>query len=488
MPDSSNRPEYSFVQQGVATAFGSSSGGGSIGRHIIKPGCGVEYWSPSWDGECIIRILPAFNGSQELPFRYSARPHHYSDWLRSYECVRLFGVENPITMLLHDSCDPTYDPITSNPCWILFRAIDQAIKNGRALPEWPPLTIGGVGRGAQLSKPTKMYFVQCLMFRHNGKDYFGDGQLPRGFGPDDDMIVMGLPASAGDELVRQIEDRDIDWKGDPNDLRQFKCSDPVGINAGKFVHIFNREKDPRAGQQASNQAQPTSLASMMQQSQRSGAQLGGAGRGRGRRDDGPKGYNIFLTDTLSGNPGDFPAALTGTEPILSRKVKKFDDFLNFYTDEEQAHIIANLFPPSAILFAFRDRPNWIPASVRDRGNFDTRQPVSSAPAPVAPWMQQPTQPVVAAPQQMPAPVSQQAAAAVPPAGTGSSLADMYNSMTARGQTPAPTQQAPVQPAPQPVTPATQAAPPPDVDLDKVAAARARLAAASAATQPPANQS
>lgn len=374
------RQGYSFANQGAAAAANTNAA--SMGKHVLKRIPGVDLWSPAWGEETVIRMFPALdptNPDQFDPYRLSAGYCDFGDWIRVYEAVRNFG--NPgVTMLLHNGMNPSYDAQLMNPCWILYRAINQALSQGQGSGDWVPLTKGSQGKGAVLSKPSKLYLVQCAIFRHKSQDTFGPGKPPLGANPDGGpMIVMALPATAGESMIRQLEEKDEDWKGDPESYEQFKYGDPVGIDAGRFVHIYELGKDPRSRYNANRQpANPASIYSVAP-----GAAAGGRGFGAGGGGMEPKGYGTFITETLDGGPNDIPATLTGFESMVRNKVRPWDEILEFKSDEEQAHLVAPLFPPSAILYAWRDHPSWIPDNVREAGSYEARRPVSQNFAPSA---------------------------------------------------------------------------------------------------------
>ena len=380
--DSNMRPSrntrYSFAEQGTAI---SVSSGSTMGKHVLRRIPGVDYWSPSWDDECIIRCFPAVSREADSgfePTRYSNNHCDFSDWIRVYDAVRNFG--NPgVTMLLHDGMDPSYEAQIMNPCWILYRAINNALSQGQGQPDWVPLTRGGQGRGAQLSKPNKLYLVQCAIYRHKGKDTFGPGKPPLGASAEGPTIVMGLPSSAGESLLRLLEEKDEDWKGDPDDFAQFKHGDVVDLKTGGFIHFYQLGNDPRARYNTQRQAlSPASIYSSAPSAQSFG------------NNKDAKGYGVFITRTLDDRgPDDIPASLEGLEDMVRGKVRAWDDVLDFKSDEEQARLVAPLFPASAILYAWRDHPSWIPDSVREAANYESRSPVSSSAPPSAmsnaPW-------------------------------------------------------------------------------------------------------
>lgn len=362
------RTGYTFAQQGAAASAGSSSN--NFGKYVVKRIPGVDYWSPAWGEETVIRIFPALNpddNSEFDVFRVSNKPCDFGDWIRAYEAVRNFG-QPGVTMLLHNGLDQSYDAQMRNPCWVLYRAITQALNQGQGLAEWIPLTRGSPGRSAPLSRPSKLYLVQCAIFRHKSKDTFGQGKPPLGSSADGPTIVMGLPPSAGESLIKQLEEKAEDWKGQADDIAQYKYGDIVGADDGAFVHIYELGKDPRS--RAASQVNPASIYQSSTTSTKAGLD--------------PKGYGVFITKTLDDRPNDVPASLSGIEDLIKSKIRSWDTILDFKSDEEQARVIAPLFPASAILYAFREHPSWIPPGVREAGAYEAKKPVSSS----APAVQQ----------------------------------------------------------------------------------------------------
>lgn len=371
---------YSFATQGTATSVGS--GAGSAGKYVLKRLPMLDLWQPSWGEETIVRPYPMTvpgDSNQFDPYRFSTSYCDFGDWIRVYDAVRNFGSPG-VTMLLHSGQNPSYDAQLMNPCWILYRAINQALTQGQGLADWVPLTKGGAGKSAVLSKPTKLYLMQCAIFRHKSKDTFGPNQPPLGANQDGGpTIVMALPATAGEGLLRLLEEKNEGWNGDPNSYEQYKYGDPVGIDEGRFVHIYELGKDPRTRYNASRQSNPASIY----------ASSGNSGGAKGFGGLEPKGYGVFVTNTLDGGPNDLPATLTGMDQMVKQKVKQWDTILNFLSDEEQAHLIAPLFPASAILYAWRDRKSWIPDSVKESSGYEVKQPVSQNFGGQPSWNRQP---------------------------------------------------------------------------------------------------
>jgi hypothetical protein len=245
-PQSAGRPaarSYSFREHGRQNR-------GLSGDHIFRKGAGVEVFRPSWKGTTTtIRIFPALcpeNPDHFDPWRFSGEDNDYGDWIRNYPAVRNFG-DPGVTFILFDPKDSTYDPQT-NPCWMLFHAVDRAIANGVANPAWVPLTRGSQGRGAALKRPNDMSMVQGAIFQHNGKEYLP----PKGGTPSDAPHVIELPPSAVTSMLAEMNQKVREFRGDPTDYAgMYVHGDPVSLHAGAYVNFFQEGRDPRQQMQAS---------------------------------------------------------------------------------------------------------------------------------------------------------------------------------------------------------------------------------------------
>lgn len=334
-----------------------------VGNYILKPASGAALWNPSWNeqssAETVLRILPALD--EENPGKFL--PTHLSDdtlstWILRYDAVSQFGNfgmkgASGISMILHpDDNDPEYNPKMENPFWIILNSITNACKNAQDQPGWSSLIPSNFNRQVPFSAPRRFYFVQCFLFRHNGKNQFKDGRPPRGSGAEDPTIVMKLQATAGSALLKIMDQKVADWDQDPDDPKRF-VADPVAVHPGAFVHIYSRGNDPR---EANNTEAVDPYAVKASQNGPAGMM--------------PKGLDVFLTETLDGGPRDLPASLLGREALVCSKVKPWDKLIAFYDDKEQAHIICKHFMTcpdankrrlflSAIEYAFRGRRDWL---------------------------------------------------------------------------------------------------------------------------------
>lgn len=313
-----------------------------LGVHVLKRRPGLAYVRPTWEGtETVIRILPGIDtetGGFE-PTRVSEEMGRYGNWHCCYEAVRRFG-DPGITMLLHDGTNLHYNAFMQNPCWILYRAIKDACDKGTGRPEWFPLLNGADKRGATLSRPTEIVLVQAVVLRHNSKDQYGDQKGPYGLNDTDPTVIFEFSKSLAENFFNHIDECD------PNDPHVFRYGDPVSIEDGVFVHMYERGTDPNPKLTGGQKPQ-------------AGWAAKGGNQPRKGRGDRVFGYDVHLSKTLDGQPGDIPAALNGYENKVRAKVKPWGEVLEFLSDTEQAHLINPLFPASAILYAFRDKKDWI---------------------------------------------------------------------------------------------------------------------------------
>lgn len=316
------------------------------GIHILKRLPGLEYCRPSWNNtETVLRIFPGLcpeDPKQFDTFRVSEALGRYGAWQCCYEVARKFG-EPGVTYILHRGDDPHYNSYMQNPAWIIYRAIKDACEKGQGRPEWFPLLAKGEKASAPLSPPTEVVLVQAAVYRHESKDLYGEGQPPWGAGPSDPTVVFEFSKSAADKLFTLLDEEKEDWKGESDDLERFKHGDPVAIDKGVFVHLY------QTGTEIGNTPKKIS----------SSADMFGRKATFTKKAKGPIGYDCHLTSTLDGGDDDLPASFAGNENLIKNKCRLWDDILEFMTDQEQAHLINSLFPASAVCYAFRDRPDWI---------------------------------------------------------------------------------------------------------------------------------
>lgn len=325
------------------------------GNYILKRGAG-EIRKPTWNRtETVVRFLPCWNFEESRwePYRRSPSPMDLGDWIRRYDAVRGFG-DKGVTMLLFDPIEnPSYD-IQSNPCVILYRAINSAIDNKVSDPEWPSLLRGAPGKGAPLKRQQSIYIARVGIFRINSKDMATADRAPLGLAATDPAYFLELPKTAGEKLISMMEEQVENYEGDPDDYdKMYKYGDLTSLDKGAYVHLFEEGADPRNN--TSYQGGQRQLT------------VGSGGRGNYSSGGGGqsfKGYDIFIDKTWNG----FASTLNSPEleKLIKSKQRPWEDCLQFFDHQEQAFLIQDGFPASAILYAWRDHPEWIKDETRSR--------------------------------------------------------------------------------------------------------------------------
>lgn len=346
------RRRYQFSQHG------QSEQGQRHGNYLIANNQ-ADLWSPAYgQGVTTIRVFPAKsldNPNEWDPYRFpSTDPHDplgFGDWIRRYPAVRSMG-DPPVTFIQHDPADPQIEDPQMTPGWLLFRAIDRAVAQGQDRPGWAALLRGSRGRGAQLSRPSEVYLVQCAIMQYKNRAY----SPPKGFGQDDKLVVMELGPSAGLAMLNECHREVEGYQGDPDDLAaRYANGDPISLDAGRFVNFYTlKDGDPRQAQQVAAGGWNSG----------GGGQGGFGGGNRGGRggNDEPIGYGCFMEEQFNG----IPARLRDFESAVASRVRNWDEILRFPTIEEQAHLLADKFPPEVIEYAWSSHPEWIPEEVRRR--------------------------------------------------------------------------------------------------------------------------
>ncbi len=343
-----SKPAYRFADHAT------TSTSNEFGNYILKKGAG-EIRKPSWNRTLTtIRIIPSwdFDSQSWSPFRVSPETNHFGDWIRRYTAVRGFG-ERGISMLLNDPItNPHYD-INSNPCVILRKAIHNSISARQCEPDWPALLNGGPGKRAPLSKHAEVYLVRAVIFKINNKDMATAERSPLGLSSGDPCYFMELPITAGEKLVSMLEERNPDFTGEPEDYNNaYKYGDIVSLEHGAYVTIFQEGADLQQNTAAAP-TQPRTLA----------VNTGPRGNYANKKDS-FSGYDIAIEKTWNGYGA--PLNTPDFERILKAKQKSWENSLQFFTHQEQAHLVQDGFPASAILYAWRDHPEWIKEETRSR--------------------------------------------------------------------------------------------------------------------------
>ncbi len=374
------RPVYRFADNAT------ESNSNEFGNYILKRG-GGEIRKPSWNRtDTVVRFLPQwdFEANQWSPFRLSPEPMQFGDWIRSYTAVRGFG-ETGITMLLYDPVtNPAYD-LNSNPCVLLHKAISASIDNHQCEPDWPSLLKGGPGRKAALSRHGKIFLARCAIFRIKSKDMATADRSPLGMAPRDPGYFLELPKTAGEKLTSMLEERNPENKGDPEDYDDyFKYGDIVSLDKGSYVTIFEEGASPKNNVAVAPGSAPRQLT------------IGGGGmRTGGGSSVTFKGFDMYIEKMWNGYGPELNTP--DLAQLIKSKQKPWEDCLQFFSHQEQAFLVQDGFPAKAILYAWRDHPEWIKDETRSKavGRVSaTVEPpvVQQAPQSYAP----PRQPVISA--------------------------------------------------------------------------------------------
>ena len=325
--------------------FGHPDRATTRGNYLLKSGRGTV-WRPTWgDGGTTVRILPGRDPTDRTrwdPYRFSLRPLDFGDWIRKYPVCRQMGDADPVTFISYDPTDPTLsrDHVRTTPGWILYHAIERAVAAGQDQPGWGALLKGGPMRAAALPPPTEVYLMQVFIVQSGGRVY----APPKGFGPDERAVVLEITRATGQTLFAELDRMKPDVPDCENDDWESLLvhGDPVSLEHGRFVTFYNLKRDPRR--------QETRAASWNEPSGSTAS-----------RDD-RAGFGVYVETTFQG----MSARLAEYEETVAAKVQNWDEILYFPTIEEQAQLLAERFPPNAILYAWRDHPEWIPETVRRR--------------------------------------------------------------------------------------------------------------------------
>lgn len=330
--------------------------GGRFGGQYITNDT-VDTYTLPWGGVATLRFLPtrlpndpANPGVRLTPFRHSQDVNDVGDWIRCYHGVRNFGAGpdgNGVSFLINDPTDPTAAPKEESPAYVLYNAIDRAVKAKQEGRGWASLLIGGHNKGAQLSRPKPIYVANPLIMQHKEVVY----NPPKGWGPDTKPQILIMSDSAGQALMNLANG--IRENADPNDTDWTSvstCGDLIGLGPGQGQYVTfykSTEGDPRLRRQAVVQGG-------VQMANFGSAQAGGGGAGTGFAT-----YCAFAEPVFQAQSADF----SHLAPQLAAKAIQWDQVLNFPSYEQQAHWIADKFEPDVICYAFQDFPEWIPARV-----------------------------------------------------------------------------------------------------------------------------
>jgi hypothetical protein len=314
---------------------GQSSQQGLQGMYVLKDSAGCSVYRPTWQGtRTVIRPFPGRNpeAPQEWdPFRLSDEPRDFGDWIRRYDMAHSLG--NPgITFVIKDPMNKTIDD-QQNPVWMLYRAINQAIKAGSGLASWNPLIFGAAGRSAPLTPPKDGFLLQGVLMEHKSK------MSMKGSKMEDRPIVMLLSQSAGNALLEKLEERDVNG--------ELVYGDATDLDAGYFIQFHQAGTQNRAAA-----AGPS----------RSLASVGGGSAAENMR------YEVEFLDVWNSVAPNFDTVAD----LANAHVKLWDNIVRIPTIEEQVGLICNAgIPASAVVYALGDvYGEYIPQAVHDKARAE----------------------------------------------------------------------------------------------------------------------
>jgi hypothetical protein len=300
--------------------------------YILKRGAG-EIMKPSWEQPTIFRILPGLNPdnpSEFDPWRFSTRVDEYGQWFYPIDVAAVSCEANnrtSRTWVIRDPFDKAYN-LSNNPLVLMRNAVKSAISQKQPFAiNWLSLINGGQGRGPELAAPKESWLVQAVVMEHGGKTF----EIPKGFGPDDRTVFLVLTISAVQAIKRAMDQRKPDFAGDPEDIAgHYLYGDPVSLDDGAYIVLFNREKDPRT-----QNIRPGGQSAFSSAAQRGGAME-------------VKGYDAFLQKEYRGGG----AQLTEFQQLVMDKVKVWQDSVNIPTDEEQVKLLEQVYRPFSDLLVY----------------------------------------------------------------------------------------------------------------------------------------
>jgi hypothetical protein len=210
--------------------------------------------------------------------------------------------------------------------------------------------------------PTKLYYIQGLIYESDEDLFIKQNGMPKGVGKDDLPQIIQLSKSAGDALVKKLNKLAPDYTGSTdvdNQHQLYMYGDIVNLEAGMFLTVFN----PDVHKNVSDYDEELESESSS-------------------NDDGFQSWGVALNPEftymsrkeLISVPGD----LTEHADIIKRRIVPWDDLLYFPADEEIALWMAQAFRsmPDLLQFGWADNPEFFTDEVH--GVLASRTQVSTA--------------------------------------------------------------------------------------------------------------
>jgi len=301
--------------------------------HILSRTAAAELWGPSWSNTTTtFRPVPVMDrDGRPSPYRLSSENDAFGDWLRSYLCFR--GGSNGFTSFLvfDPSSGEEFDPRNSPP-FVLYNSINAACNAGQGQAAWFPLLKGAQGKGASLTKPKMMLYMQGYLLEHKNKMF----RVPKGITAGDRIVIFGVPYgapnAAGNKLIAMLNQLNPQATNPHDSENAMLYGNPIAPETGRFFRFCEA-----GGQFADPSVAP-------------------------QANDAIKGYDVRIEPNTYG----FPAALNpeAAQSIIARTVQ-WDSVFSFPSEEEQALYLARVYPGDVIEYAFAQNPSWLTSEVLD---------------------------------------------------------------------------------------------------------------------------
>jgi hypothetical protein len=347
-------PDYDWYDDGGQNRSG--------GLYILKPEVVAQVKKLAWPGETIFRPFPCVSFSNPKtdfePYRIVTPDgrSRFSDWIRRYPCAWSIGQPGITYIIRKPKGVLRYDP-WSSPLGVLYKAINNAVNSGQAKdPLWAPLLRGADGRSAQLTPPKELFLMQGVCLRYGDTEYGGKNR-PLGWDKNP-TLVMVLSGGAGRALVDELNLLNETYEGPATDFEsRYVNGDPVGVDHGRYIHTWKKGTTPASRSRLSSQPTQQVISSFDDG-------MSSYAEDSSDRSKTEFGFDIELSTSLAGRPAAFSP--TGQEQVRAHW-KHWDDVLQFYDETEQAHMLCEVIPPSAIIYAFeREHPTWISETCRTK--------------------------------------------------------------------------------------------------------------------------
>jgi hypothetical protein len=321
-----------------------------LSTYILKPDVNCIVKKPSWSGkDTVIRPYPCVhhqNPQEFWPYRIDPGGRNYFGyWIRHFYCAWSVG-SPPVTFLIQKTNNQRFNP-AQTPLGILYSSIYKACQQGQARPEWYPLINGDASKLKSLRPVAECALIQGALMQYDSVDTFSQNEPPLGFGSKPSVILL-LSGGLVKTLKDMLDEENPNYRGAPDDFEaRYVYGDPVGLENGRYFHIFERGYGPDR-RHGSGSATPFSHSGSSQKNY-GNQQL--------------RGFDVRIIKEFSGIPAN---SLKDYADVVREKWCHWEDVLYFPNYVEQAHILANCFPASAILYAFAGYPDWIPDDVKRR--------------------------------------------------------------------------------------------------------------------------